>query len=503
MKPIQTLPRVTVDGVMADEALPLSGLRIVQCLDAPSQCEVIWTASTLSVAVMDDATLAPGQTITVRIDGQPSAVFQGEITSIEHLHDPAGGFSLRVRAYDKLARLQRRQTLQTQVDTTTAELARTLAGEAGITVNAEQDGPVWPRIVPHFAHDLALLRDYTARSDLHFIYHDDTLRLFNPGEPEHRPLSLTLGEDLLETRLEQNGVQPLSRVRVQGWDPHTGESREAQYQHHSPLQPGVDDNWLTERTLLGATVESDAEAEALASAALHRNQAQSACLWGIAEGQIALHPGRWLQVQGVATGMTGPYLLTRVIHSVDAERGYTCELNTRPEPRDPPPRDAPGLVLGEVCDVNDQEEQGRAQVMLDMFGEAVSTWLRIMQLGAGADKGLVALPEVGDLVVVALPDGDPSRGIVLGGIYRQDGPPRHPDSRRRDDANRPYTLTTRRGQRLELNDADNSLRLEDSAGNFLSLTPEGVTLHAEGQLVIEAPGERLILRGDRIDMERR
>ena len=502
MRTVQVLPRVRVEGADVREPLRLSTLRVTQRLDAPAQCEVTWSAAAPHAQSIEQPDLVPGRALWVHIDDQATPVFSGEITAVEHVHDPSGGFSLRVRAYDALVRLQRRQTVRTHVEVTTADLARALTDDIGLQVSAGESGPVWPRVVPRFAHDLGLLRDYAARSGQHFIVEDQRLRLFTVRGERARPLLLTLGDELFEARLERNAVRPLGEVRVMGWDPHSGEPRRGSASDESPLAKVVQGGQSARRILLGAPLESDAEAEALATGELERTQAACAVLWGVAEGDVALRPGRWVALRGVATASEGPYLLSVVVHSVDARKGYTCELSTRP---DPPDRlqPVPSVILGEVCDVDDPENRGRVQVVLGAYDDAVSAWMMVMQAGAGADKGLVTLPEVGDQVVVALPDGDPSRGIVLGGVYRLDGPPPDKDAARNPRAHRPYTLTTRGGQRIRFNDADGSIRMEIAQGSFLALTPEGVVLHAEGELLLEAQGQRLTLRADSIDLERR
>ncbi|XOZ34494.1 phage baseplate assembly protein V [Halomonadaceae bacterium KBTZ08] len=494
MKQIEALPHVQVEGMKLPEALQLTEVRVTQRLDAPAQCELSWRLGGLDHGILESIPLDPGATLSLVIEGQSRTLFTGEVTSVEHAHDPAGGFSLRARAYDDLIRLQRHQSLNTHVEVTTAELARTLAGEAGLSATARVNGPLWPRIMPRFDHDLALLRHYCQRSGLHFIFQDGGLHLFPPDHAEDTPLELVLGDRLFEARIERNRAQPVGSVHVFGWDPHTGETRRVRAGGGSSV----------ERALLGQTAESDDEAEALAGASQNRYQAKSHVFWGVASGNTSLAPGCRIHPRGLAADQGGPYRLTTVVHSIAPASGYICELDTRPEPwqTDTTSR-VPGLVLGDVCDVDDPADCGRVQVTLHSYNEALSPWLLVLQSGAGTKKGLVALPEVGDQVLVGLPDGDPSRGIVLGGVYASEGPPRDPESARSNSAHRPYTLTTRGGQRIELNDADGSIRFGNADGSYLAMTPDGITLHALGNLTLEAPGHRLTLGSNEIDMEQR
>lgn len=500
MRSVQDIPKITIDGIQVKEPLQLASLRVVQRLDAPAQCQLSWEAGTLDIRALEDVDIAMGTRLTVRIETQPSAIFTGEITAVEHVHQPSGGLILRVRAYDALIRLQRRQTLRTQVDVSTAELARVLADSIGLSLRSDDHGPVWPRVIPRFNHDLALLRHYARRSGLHFVAENDQLHLFPLRSDRGRALDLTLGEDLYEARLEHNVIRPMASIQILGWDVHTGEPRQSKAGSAAGM-PAPAQDFSKQRSLLGSPLESEREAEVAADAALARNQSAQFLLWGVAEGNTALRPGRRVHLHGVAVGMAGPHRLTVVTHTVDAEGGYLCELSTEPEPMDEPEA-LPGLVLGEVCDIDDPEQRGRVQVSLASYADAITTWMLVVQLGAGADKGLVSLPEVGDQVVVALPDGDPSQGLVLGGVYDADGPPHESGRANAPGQHYPYTLATRGGQRIQLNDAEGAIRLENAAGSFLSLRPEGIVLHAAGSLVLESPGERLRLSGDRIDLQR-
>jgi uncharacterized protein involved in type VI secretion and phage assembly len=47
----------------------------------------------------------------------------------------------------------------------------------------------------------------------------------------------------------------------------------------------------------------------------------------------------------------------------------------------------------------------------------VSDWARVMQPGAGPERGAVILPEVNDEVMVAFEHGDLRRPYVVGGLY--------------------------------------------------------------------------------------
>ncbi|MBW8886161.1 MAG: hypothetical protein JF616_00270, partial [Fibrobacteres bacterium] len=111
---------------------------------------------------------------------------------------------------------------------------------------------------------------------------------------------------------------------------------------------------------------------------------------------------------------------------------------------------------------------------------------------------VAVFPEVGDNVLVICPDGDPARGIVLGGLYGDKDLPRGFSNQRPQ----PFVFRTGGGQRLELSSTSATARLATAAGSLLELAPGRVRLAAAGDLVIEAPGKTITFRADLINFER-
>ena len=65
-------------------------------------------------------------------------------------------------------------------------------------------------------------------------------------------------------------------------------------------------------------------------------------------------------------------------------------------------------VPGVVKSVDDPDQLGRVQVTLPTLGDIESAWMEVLSVGAGSGKGLVALPDVDDSVLVLLIHGDPA-----------------------------------------------------------------------------------------------
>jgi uncharacterized protein involved in type VI secretion and phage assembly len=169
-----------------------------------------------------------------------------------------------------------------------------------------------------------------------------------------------------------------------------------------------------------------------------------------------------------------------------------------------------------VTRVDDPESLGRVRVSFPNFEDVESNWLEVLIPGAGSKKGLVALPDVGDRVLLLTAADDPGQAIVLGGLFGEEGPP---DAGVEGGAVKRYTFVTPGGQRLQLDDAKRRARVQSSSGHYLELTPGGarlvassgsyveladktVRIHAEADLEIEAPGKAVTIRGQSIDFQR-
>jgi uncharacterized protein involved in type VI secretion and phage assembly len=80
-----------------------------------------------------------------------------------------------------------------------------------------------------------------------------------------------------------------------------------------------------------------------------------------------------------------------------------------------------------VTATTDPENQGRVKVMFPALSDDYETWwARTVQPGAGASRGAVLLPEVGDEVLVAFGHGSFQQPFVLGGLFNGKDTPDKP-----------------------------------------------------------------------------
>jgi len=497
-----SLPLVVVEvngQPLSLEASGLSQIRIQQRFSLPTLCELTFFG--VERAFEESFKVTQGDKLRVALRNELDSLFLGEVTALEYSYQPAHGRELRVRGYDLLHRLRKRQPVRALVQVGMTELANELVGGLGITVEAPRVALLWRRLIQHNQSDLDLLTELAESCGLYFTLRETVLHLLSL-EGTGDPVSLILGESLLEVRIEVNDDLSCRSVATAGWNPlrvegHKGAAKSARVGRKMATEasPGRV-NGSAERKVVGHAVQDNRQAEALAQAELDWRVGREVVLWGVAEGSSRLRPGTPVELRGVAPGLTGRYVLTEVTHIIDAEKGFVSEISTTPTAPAVRPKGTI-MTLGVVTRVSDPEKLGRVQVSLPAYDDVETDWMGVLTVGVGAKKGVVMLPDVGDEVLVLCAKEDPAHGVVLGGLCGK-GPP---DSGVEGDAVKRFAWLTPGGQLVRLDDVKKSLRLENADGSYLEITPQKVSLHSQANIEIEAPGRSVLIRGKAINFE--
>jgi uncharacterized protein involved in type VI secretion and phage assembly len=505
MSTIAGLPDLSIEvggaPVEAGDAGALEEVRVQQRLSLPTQCELAFVNPRGPLA---DATALPrGASLRVAVRDTSEPLFKGEVTAVEHSYQPSHGHEVRLRGYDLLHRLRKRQPVRAHVQVSARELALELVGDLGLSVETTDDGPIFARLIQHGQSDLDLLIEVAVRCGLYFTLRDDVLQLLTlEGMGESIPLAL--GEELFEARIELNGDPACRSVVASAWDPwrverHEGRATVARVGRDTPAEfPPTQFGLTGERTLADEIAQDDRQAEAMAQAELDLRVAREVTLAATAEGNPRLTPGVRVEIRGVAVPLSGRYVLTAVNHRISRRTGFISELSTLPPPARSRSRGATA-ALGIVARVDDPEGLGRVRVSLPTYGNVETEWMGVLTVGAGKGKGFVALPDVGDQVLVLFIHDDPAQGLVLGGLY---GPQSPPDAGVEGGSIRRYTLLTPGGQRVRLDDSHQAIRIENSGGSSIELSPEKVLIHSKVGLMIEAAGQAIVIRAQTIDFEK-
>lgn len=491
--------RVRVGGSpLPEDSAQVLAARVAYRLGQPGQCEVTLTRPPGPSTAAARCEL--GAALRLELDGLDEALFTGEITAVEYECAADGVGRLRVRGYDRLHRLRKHQELRVFEDVSAADLARLLAAELGVTVSAEDDGPRLERLLQHRHSDLELLQEVCGRAGLYPCLSGDRLRLVSL-DGYGTPVPLRLGVDLWRVRAAVNLDRAAGGDTALGWHPQRAElltgtidSARSGRRVSQGVDPGAVGAGGT-RTLVDQPGRSEDELVALAQAAYDTRVASAVALTGAAEGSTDLVIGGRIAVTGLAAPVDGVYVLTEVTHTITGE-GWLTEFSTEPPPVLVADR-AATATLGTVTEVTDPDNLGRVRVTMPTLGDLDAGWLAVVCPGAGQGRGIVALPDVDDTVLVLLPHGEPTAGLVIGSLYGTITPP---DTAGIVDGRvGKWSMTTADGQSIVVDNAGRGLRLANQVGSYVELTPDRLTLHAATDLVIEAPGRSMTVRAASVD----
>lgn len=488
----------------------LKEVRIRQHLSESTVCTLIFTEPEGGRNFIRNNRLMVGVRLQLSTSDRQAPIFSGTITGFEYRYGPAGQVVVTVSAADDLYALTKHQPVTAHIQVTVPELAETMLSGSGISVEADSNGPVWDHIVQHRVSDLAFLKDYAERSGLYFWLSDRTIR-FCTLQPGTSTTTLEYGLSLLEVTLKNNARWHVDSVTAQGWNPWQAQAQSGQATQTADARSDFADA----RLLSNQAAQSDAQMVALASAELDQAATLEKSISGTAEGDFGLVPGTDVRIANIDDTLAGPYRLTAVEHRINAEQGFITSFETTPPT--PVSRSHDTMAtMARVTQVEDPENLGRVKVLLPGYNDVESDWLEVVLPAAGANKGLLMLPDIDDTVLVLMLNGRPDQSLVIGGLYGQQGPP---DQNIKNNAVHRYSLLTPGGQAIRMNDLDDTITIENSNGSRVELNGNAINLEtADGHRLemneqclrlfaqtdchIEAPGHKLTLKADKIDFER-
>jgi hypothetical protein len=430
--------------------------------------------------VVDEAMIDIGTEITISLGSGPTSndLIVGEVTSIEGDYDEVVHYTV-VRGYEHAHRLQRARRSRTFLDSTDGDIARRVADEAGLDVGDVQDPGVSHAYVAQVAQtDWEFLRGRAAEIgyetgvvDGEFFFRpapgmsagglggalDAAASAVGLGAPV-----LTFGSNLrsLRPRISSAGLVGEAEVRV--WDPEgvqvvsatsslasatadvDADPVDLANAYGGPLSLPAIPSLPFLPSFLGASGNAYAVVDRPMAWGGNTQSAADAAAAGFAEhvaSTFAEAEGVCLQTPGVTAGakvtfenvparFAGDWYVTASNHQFDVETGYEVrfEVSGRHDRslhgllaggssnrRDRGLID--GLVPGLVTDNIDEDGMYRVKVALPWLSPDFQTdWARVAMPGLGKGYGMVALPEVGDEVLVGFEFGDVRRAYVLGGL---------------------------------------------------------------------------------------
>ncbi len=416
-----------------------------------------------------DPTLALATEVDVGVP-QAGTLVNAEVTAIGVEQCPGEGPELVVTAMDKAHRLGRGSKVATYLNVTYSDIVSQLAASHGLSASTDPtEGTM--EYVMQVSSDLTFLNDLASRAGFYWWAAGRTLHFKKPAAGA--TVELKLGGQLRSFSVLASGHAPGS-TEVYGWDRDnqqklTGTASRTTLSARSELADKVsspDRAFGTAKLVTAGLAGHNAdEVQALSQALMDWANATTLRAVGLAEVEAGIKLGASVKVTD-AGPLSGSYPVSRVEHTYRPGRGFLTRFWSggqgqpdgagRYPPLQGPTTYHPGLVVGQVTNVNDSDKRaGRVKVRYPGLDEQQeSAWARVLQPGAGKDMGMVVLPEVGDEVLVGFEHGDPRQPVVLGGLYGAKSTiPKWPVQEGKVTSR---LFTSRLGHVLELSDGDSS-----------------------------------------------
>jgi uncharacterized protein involved in type VI secretion and phage assembly len=218
-----------------------------------------------------------------------------------------------------------------------------------------------------------------------------------------------------------------------------------------------------------------------------------------------LLPGNTVEIEG-SLDAHGTYGVTRVVHRW-TPTGYVNEFwctpwkdYTNPDP--PEPNTIQGLVPARVVDHNDPKKMGRIKVQYYWQEDSAAHWARMVTPHAGADRGFMFMPEVGDEVVVGFENGDPEKAVIFGCVWNGvDQAPRQEFWDGDVGSNNVKRIVTKSGHRIQMVDTPGKEALTLATPSKLSISMlencqesggrPTISMYSAGDIYLYAPNGRV------------
>jgi phage protein D/phage baseplate assembly protein gpV len=451
-----TKPKVEVDGSPLSEDLdPLLEQVIVDDhLHLPDMFTLRFRDPARDVLQQAKVQIGTAIRVLAGAAGEVSSqlLITGEVTSIEGEFGSRGTHTV-VRGYDPSHRLHRGRVTETYKNMKDSDIAKKVADGAQIPVGTIEDSQKVHPLVSQA--NLTAWEFLKARAteigfevlvlDGKFVFRRPPQASEAPGPgtlESQEPLQLVQGTNLESFHPRVTSAEQVKEVQVRGWDP----DQKKALVGTSPAKTTSAELSTSPEALAGKfgngtfvvtdrPFSSQPEVDEAAKVFADHVASTFAEAEGVARGTPRLKAGAAVSVAVVGEAFEGRYTVTSSQHVFD-DGGYKTRFivsgrqersllgltsmgssNGSGNGGGPPMY---GVVIALVTDVRDPEDLGRIKIRFPWLSDTYeSDWVRVVQLGAGKERGTWIMPEINDEVLVAFEHGDIRRPYVLGGLYNK------------------------------------------------------------------------------------
>jgi Rhs element Vgr protein len=489
--------------------------------------------ATSSFAASDAATFAPGAVIKISAGygGVEETVFEGIVVKHGIRITGDNDSQLLIECQDSAVRMTAGNKSANFTDQSDSDIISALIAAHGLNADVKTTPVVHRMVSQHRCTDWDFMLARAYACGLLVMVRDGTVSVKAPDTQSTPTLRCAYGVDLIEFHAEIDARTQWASAQAFAWD--ATSQRVLQGDAVSPSTLNAQGN-LDSKTL--ATV-MDAGTYRLPSGAPKtapelKILAESFQLRaGLArirgrmrfQGNASVTTGGLIEVSGVGARLSGQVFVSSFTHKItdgtwltDVDFGLSAP--SQAAPAHGARSSVEGLQIGVVTKLEDDPAgESRIAVTIPLRGAgAAPVWARLALPHASQGTGLFFVPEIGDEVVLAFFDNDPSYPVIIGSLFSRARPAPYSLA----DANQIKALVTRSGTRIEFNDEDKAItvktpggnrvvvsdkdatiRLADQHRNEVALTSAGIRLDSQSDIAIRASGNLTIEALGKLDVK--
>lgn len=268
---------------------------------------------------------------------QSRQVFTGKVSAIQADYPASDPAQLLVFAEDSLQGFRLTRRTRSFENSSTADIARQLASDHGLTPSTDLDGPTRPVVAQVNQSDLAFLRSLARADDGEVWLDGTTLHLSRRPDRDGGSFSLFYGGGLVSMSVRADLADQCTGIRVAGWDV-AGKDAIAETAGSAALgsELGSDTSGSSIlSTALGGRTETivraapldTSDATALAKAAYLERARRFVCGTGLTSGTAGMMVGSRVSLSGLGGIFDGSYYVSRARHIYDVAEGYRTEFD--------------------------------------------------------------------------------------------------------------------------------------------------------------------------------
>lgn len=514
-------PYISLGSEQLSSAL-LSTVEVRQALNDHWTCRVVLRDTPDRRPPVEDYAGKELKISTTDLDGTETVIFQGFVRNMRLIYEISGSWGAELEAVSATWKMAQGTRLKYFRQQTAQAAAQSVVSAAGLS----QSGTM-----PAGAHLSYVQWDETDYSFFSRLV-DDTEAWFRPEVSGGSGVEVQTafqsgttvnwreGEYGLLEWVTQGSLQPITASGA-NYDPQTmmstvaggtsssmtwyGNAAEQMVSAAQDASGAMSSTWVDRHraaTLADLTARMQREAR--------RGLANIVRCSGISRNP-KVRAGDTLQVTGLP-GVDATYGVIQVQHSWTVQ-GYENHFIATPAQRWSPAQRPPrpmldGIYPARVVDNHDSHNQGRIRIQYYWQEDGQSTWVRLLTPHAGAGRGTLFLPELGDEVLVTFEDGDAERPHVVGsawnGVHQPPTTGFHQPGETNGSefaANNIKRIVTKSGHRITLIDTPGkeTISISTPTSSRLMLTEShadtggrpAIVLETLGDIVMAAPNGRI------------